>query len=259
MNLDLSGKKALVCGSTAGIGWAVAKELANLGADITLFARNLNKLQACCLELEKATGRKHTYLQADFSNLENVERAIQSKEIAYSILINNSGGPSGGPILEENPEKFSQVFEQHLLVNHRLSQLLIPFMKEEKWGRIVNIISISVKQPIVGLGVSNTTRWGVAAWAKTLSKELSNTGITVNNVLPGYTKTGRLKEVNALRAQQMHSTIEEVEKTLLQNVPSGKFAEAEEVAAAVAFLCSPVAASINGINLPVDGGLSSSL
>jgi 3-oxoacyl-[acyl-carrier protein] reductase len=175
------------------------------------------------------------------------------------ILINNTGGPTGGNIIEESPEKFLSVFNQHLITNHLLAQLFFPGMKEANFGRIVNIISISVKQPLVGLGVSNTVRWAVASWAKTLSKEISKFGITVNNVLPGYTLTGRLDQVLEQKVNESKLSRKEVEQQILDNIPTGRFATPEEVAAAVGFLCSPMAGSINGINLPVDGGLSMSL
>lgn len=259
MNLDLNKKNALVCGSTDGIGWATALELAQLGANICLLARNEEKLKNKLSQLAKTDGQKHSYLVADFSKLSNVHKAMENTEANYHILVNNTGGPSGGKILEESPEKFAATFEQHLMINQFLSQKTVPFMKSVGFGRIVNVISVSVKQPILGLGVSNTVRWAVASWAKTLSKELSHTGITVNNVLPGFTKTGRLDQVNKMRAESEGKTVSEIEKVIEASIPSGRFATAEEVAAAVAFLCSPIAQSINGINLPVDGGFSASL
>lgn len=262
MNLNLKNKNALVCGSTQGIGWESAVELALMGANVTLLARNEDALKEKLKDLPADANQKHDYLVADFSNTESVLESVKSllntgKNI--DILINNTGGPAGGNILDESPEKFLAVFNQHLIINQMLVQLLVPGMKSNGFGRIVNVISVSVKQPIVGLGVSNTVRWAVASWAKTLSKEIAGFGITVNNVLPGYTKTQRLVQVNEERAKAQGISVTELEKQLLANVPTGKFASAEEVAAAVAFLCSPAAASINGINLPVDGGFSNSL
>lgn len=262
MNLNLKNKNALVCGSTQGIGWASSVELALMGANVTLLARNEDALKEKLKELPALENQMHNYIAADFSNTERVVNAVNSllstgKNI--DILVNNTGGPAGGNILDESPEKFMAVFNQHLIINQMLVQLLVPGMKSRGFGRIVNVISVSVKQPIVGLGVSNTVRWAVASWAKTLSKEIAGFGITVNNVLPGYTKTQRLVQVNEERAKAQCISVAELEKQLLANVPTGKFASAEEVAAAVAFLCSPAAASINGINVPVDGGLSNSL
>ncbi|MGR3810600.1 SDR family oxidoreductase [Jiulongibacter sp. NS-SX5] len=259
MNLSLKGKRALVCGSTEGIGWASAQELAQLGAEVCLFARNEQKLKVRVNELDQSAWQKHHYLLADFSKTKEVKSAIEKSSGDYHILINNTGGPAGGNIIEESTEKFKETFEQHIVINQLLAQHLVPFMKKEQYGRIVNIISVSVKQPIIGLGVSNTIRWAVASWAKTLSKELSHTGITVNNVLPGFTATKRLDQVIKQRASGSGKSTAEVSQGILDGIPSGKFAEAEEVGAAAAFLCSPVAASINGINLPVDGGLSASL
>lgn len=259
MNLRLNNKNALVCGGTDGIGWASAKLIAEMGANVCLFARNEEKLAKRLQELPQKDKQHHSFLVADFSKLTFVEKAMEKADKQFHILINNTGGPTGGKILDEAAEKFVSTFEQHLLVNQYLSQQLVPYMKSEGFGRIVNIISISVKQPIMGLGVSNTIRWAVASWAKTLSKELSHTGITVNNVLPGFTKTGRLDQVNKMRAENEGKGIEEIEKTIEANIPSGRFAFPEEVAAAVAFLSSPIAQSINGINLPVDGGFSASL
>ena len=261
MNLNLKNKNALVCGSTQGIGWASAVELAYLGANVTLMARNEQKLIAC-VGLLPNNNQKHAYVVADFDDSQSVKNAIESHISlgnTFHILINNTGGPAGGNIIEEAEEKFALVFEKHLLNNQTLVKALFPGMKAAGFGRIVNVISVSVKQPIMGLGVSNTVRWAVAAWAKTLSKEIGQYGITVNNVLPGFTLTQRLKDVNNMRAENLGTPLEDVQKSQLKDIPTGKYATAEEVGSAVAFLCSPAAASINGINLPVDGGLSNSL
>jgi len=260
--LTLKGKNALVCGSTQGIGWSTAVELAKMGANVTLMARNESKLKQCLRELPIPANQFHGYLLADFERPEEVKNEAQllldhGQDI--HILINNTGGPSGGNLIEESSEKLLAVFNQHLIVNHQLAQLFFEGMKKANFGRIVNIISVSVKQPIVGLGVSNTIRWAVASWAKTLSKEISKYGITVNNVLPGYTLTSRLDQVLDHKSQQTEQARENIEKEFLTNIPTGRFATPEEVAAAAAFLCSPMAGSINGINLPVDGGLSMSL
>ncbi len=262
MDLNLSGKTAIVCGSTQGIGRATAIELALLGTNVTLMARNEVALQQTISTLDSSKGQIHRYIVADFSDSSMVKTAIDSylsANPALHILVNNTGGPTGGPIAEASTEQFMKTFEMHLINNQMLVQSVLPMMKNAGWGRIVNIISTSVKQPIVGLGVSNTVRWAVASWAKTLSLEIAHWGITVNNVLPGYTKTGRLDAVSAMRAKAAGKTVEEINVQLQSEIPIGRFAEAEEVAAAVAFLCSPAAGSINGINLPVDGGKSGSL
>lgn len=259
MNLNLSNKNAFVGGSSKGIGWATAVELALLGANITLVARNKEVLIEKLKLLPNNGNQNHKFLVLDYQNLKEVDSNISTLKKEYHILINNTGGPAGGNIIEESPEKFELVFRQHVLVNQILAQAFVPFMQKEGFGRIVNIISVSVKQPIIGLGVSNTIRWAVASWAKTLSKEITGNGITVNNVLPGYTLTDRLTEVNKMRSESLKISVQELEKQLLVNVPSGKFATAEEVASAVAFLCSPSAGAINGANIPVDGGLSATL
>ncbi len=259
MNLNLLGKNALVGGSSKGIGWASAIELALMGANVTLVARSEETLRQKVALLANNGHQNHDFLVLDYQNLKEVESKISALRKNYHILVNNTGGPAGGNIMEESTEKFEVVFRQHVIVNQILVQAFVPFMQSEGFGRIVNIISVSVKQPIIGLGVSNTIRWAVASWAKTLSKEITGNGITVNNVLPGYTLTDRLIEVNKMRAESLKITVNDLEKQLLVNVPSGKFATAEEVAAAVAFLCSPSAGAINGVNIPVDGGLSATL
>lgn len=262
MNLDLTHKTAIVCGSTQGIGRASAVELALMGANVTLMARNEAALQQTMANLDISKGQTHRYIVADFSSTNAVKKAIDTYLGQFPdvhILVNNTGGPSGGPIIDAQPEQFLATFEMHLINNQILVQAVVPAMKKAGFGRIINVISTSVKQPIVGLGVSNTIRWSVASWAKTLSLEISKFGITVNNVLPGFTKTGRLESVNKMRAETTGKTVEEIATQLESEIPIGRFAKAEEVAAAVAFLCSPAAASINGINLPVDGGKTGSL
>ena len=262
MDLNLSGKNALVCGSTQGLGWATAVELALLGANVTLLARDEAKLQARLPELDAHLGQQHGYEVADFSNPDAVRAALerhQQRVPVTHLLINNTGGPAGGPILDAQPEAFLAAFEAHLICNQLLVQALVPGMKSAGYGRIVNVISTSVKQPLPGLGVSNTIRGAVANWAKTLAGELGPFGITVNNVLPGYTRTARLHAVAGMRAQALGKPQDEVEKDMMADIPVGRFGEAAEFGAAAAFLCTPAAAYINGINLPVDGGRTSSL
>lgn len=262
MNLDLTKKTALVCGSTQGIGRATAVELALLGANVVLMARNEQSLKTTLADLDTAKGQQHRYIVADFSQPGAVAKAIATHLTQFPdlhILINNTGGPAGGPLLDAKPDEFVQTFHNHLLNNQVLVQTVVPAMKRAGYGRIVNIISTSVKQPIVGLGVSNTIRGAVAQWAKTLSLEIARFGITVNNVLPGYTETARLTAVLSMRAKTAGKTEEETATQMASEIPTGRFATAEEVGAAVAFLCTPAAASINGINVPVDGGKTGSL
>lgn len=256
MNLDLQNKNALVCGSTQGIGKASAIEIAKLGANVTLVARNEETLKKTLTELDSSKGQKHNYIVADFTKPKDLKKKIEehTKKNIVHILLNNTGGPAGGPILEAKAEEFTQAFSNHLLCNHILVQSVVSGMKKEKYGRIINIISTSVKQPIKGLGVSNTIRWAVASWAKTLAGELAHFGITVNNILPGATNTERLHTLISLRAKKAGTTLLEEQQEWMKEIPAGRFADASEIANAVAFLASPAASYINGINLPVDGG-----
>ncbi|TXK52847.1 SDR family oxidoreductase [Pontibacter qinzhouensis] len=257
MNLDLKNKQAIVCGSTQGIGKAVAVELALLGANVTLVARNEEKLQEVVQELAQSGEQQHDYFVADFANPQAVQQQIKAyvqQREAVHILVNNTGGPAGGPITEAKPEEFLKAFNMHLLNNHQLVQAVLPLMKKAGYGRIINIISTSVKEPIPGLGVSNTTRGAVASWAKTLANELGQFGITVNNVLPGSTKTGRIYSLVESRAEKSGRSKEEVQQEMENAIPARRFAEPEEVAAAAAFLATPAAAYINGVSLAVDGG-----
>jgi 3-oxoacyl-[acyl-carrier protein] reductase len=259
MNLDLKNKNAIVCGSTQGIGEASAIELAKLGANITLIARNESKLLDVLNDLDKSQGQTHSFLCIDFSDSQSLKEKISTFADDYHILINNTGGPAGGPITDANTESFEDAFRMHLVNNQLLVQKVINGMKVANFGRIINIISTSVKAPIPGLGVSNTIRAAVASWAKTLSIEVGAYGITVNNVLPGFTNTNRLKTLITKKAEVQGKTEEQIANAMKSSVPANRFGQANEVANAVAFLCSPAAAYINGINLPVDGGRTASL
>jgi len=257
MDLNLSNKNALVCGSTQGIGKAAALELAQMGASLTLVARNEDRLKAALADLDTSKGQKHDYLCADFSNPEDLEAKLNnylSKGKSIHILINNTGGPASGPIANAGINEFRAAFEMHLICNHILATAVKGGMIAAGYGRIINVISTSVKQPLNGLGVSNTIRGAVASWAKTMANELGIHGITVNNVLPGATNTVRLQSIIENKAKKQSKTIEETATAMKSIVPAGRFAEANEVANAIAFLASPAAAYINGINVPVDGG-----
>jgi 3-oxoacyl-[acyl-carrier protein] reductase len=262
MNLDLSGKRALVCGASKGIGKAAAEALAELGASVTLVARHEDSLKAAAAILKSGKGQQHGWIAADFIDSDEVAEKIKrhvAERGAVHILVNNGGGPPPGPALAASPEDFAAVFAQHLMVGQVLVQAVVPGMKAEKYGRIVNVISTSVKQPIKGLGVSNTVRAAVASWAKTLAGELGPFGITVNNVLPGATETGRIREVLEARAKKAGKSYDDTVAEEISHIPAGRFAKPEELGAAIAFLASPAAGYINGINLPVDGGRTSSL
>jgi 3-oxoacyl-[acyl-carrier protein] reductase len=257
MNLDLTGKKAIVCGSTQGLGLATAVELALLGASVTLMARNEKKLKEVVKSLDTAKGQKHEYIVADFQIPQTVKNAIDrylAEKEPINILINNTGGPKGGNIADATQEDFLQAFSSHLICNHLLVQAVLPSMRSTGYGRIVNIISTSVKQPIPGLGVSNTVRGAVASWSKTLANELGEFGITVNNVLPGYTRTARYDSIVKSKASATEKKEEEIEANFLSEIPLRKIGTPEEFGAVVAFLCTPAASYISGINLPVDGG-----
>lgn len=263
MNLDLSGKHALVCGSSQGIGKATAIELASLGASVTLLARNEPRLKNALPDLPNPTRHAHhDFIVADFSDPEQLKSVVDKwmrKEKIVHILVNNTGGPPAGPITEAKMQEFTAAFSAHLLCNHLLAQAVLPGMKAEKFGRIVNIISTSVKIPLRNLGVSNTVRAAVANWSKTLSVEVAPFGITVNNVLPGATATQRLDSILTNKTQKAGISREAAEQEMLHEIPAGRFGEPQEVAAAIAFLCTPAAAYINGINVPVDGGRTGSL
>ncbi|RME52840.1 MAG: SDR family oxidoreductase [Deltaproteobacteria bacterium] len=257
MDLSLEGKRAFVCGSSRGIGKAAAVELASLGATVTLVARDEARLAAVREELPRPFGQSHDFLAVDFGTPERLHEAVSALlagKRVYEILVNNTGGPPPGPITEAPPEAFLDAFTKHLVCNQILVQALLPGMKGAGYGRIVNIISTSVKAPIPGLGVSNTIRGAVANWAKTLAGEVAPFGITVNNVLPGFTETERLSALIEARAQQRGCNPETVVAEMKSQVPAGRFADPSEVAHAIAFLASPAAAYLTGINLPVDGG-----
>lgn len=251
----------MVCGSTAGIGKATAKQLAKLGATVTLVARDEAKLKETLIELAHEKGQKHNYYVADFAKPEQVKEkaALAASNKTFHILVNNTGGPKGGPIFSAQPEEFEKAFSMHLICNQILVQALVPGMREADYGRIINIISTSVKQPIDGLGVSNTIRGAVANWSKTLANELGQFGITVNNVLPGFTATDRLDDIVGNAAKRMDKTEKEASDFMKSLVPARRFAQPGEIANAVAFLASEAASYINGVNLPVDGGRTKSL
>jgi len=260
MNLDLTGRNAFVSGSSKGIGKAIAIELARLGANVTLVARTETALMQGLIDLSFSAGaeQRHDYLVADFANPDKLKAAVERHMLktnkAYHILVNNTGGPPAGMAIDAAEEDFVTAFSNHLLCNHLLTKLMIDGMKKDGYGRIINVISTSVKIPLAGLGVSNTVRGAVASWAKTMANELGEFGITVNNVLPGATQTERLKQLVDSKSTKQQITPEQVEKEMLAEIPLRRFAKPEEVANAVAFLASPAAAYINGINVPVDGG-----
>lgn len=262
MDLDLTGKHALVCGGSQGIGLATANALASLGADVTLLARRADLLQSLAEDLPRpAAGQSHDWIAVDGTDTTALKARVEALAAGkpVHILVNNSGGPAPGPVHGTDIAAFEAAYRQHLIANHVLAEAVIPGMQRDGYGRIVNVISTSVKEPIRGLGVSNTTRWAVASWAKTLASELAPHGITVNNVLPGSTQTPRIEQIIDTRAGKSGRSRDEVHAEMVAEIPMGRFARPEETAAAIAFLCSPAAGYITGVNLPVDGGRTRSL
>ena len=256
MNLSLRSKTALVCGASRGIGKAIAIALADLGASCILIARNEIALKGVVAELRDVEGQSHQYRVVDFTQLDDLKLTVAqiTGEYSIDILINNTGGPAGGLIATADPIAFEQAFRQHLVCNHILAQAVIPNMKEKGWGRIINVISTSVKIPINNLGVSNTIRAAVASWAKTLSNELAVHGITVNSLLPGFISTSRLDAVAEGFAAREGVSKEQMVEKMKDSVPAKRFGEPSEIAAVAAFVASPAASYLNGITIPVDGG-----
>lgn len=257
MNLELKGKTALVCGGTDGIGKATAMELATLGANIVLMARSEEKLQTVKNELPLQHWQKHSYIVADFSKPEQVRQSAEKylkENGSIQILVNNTGGPPAGDLISSEITSFYNAFDMHLKCSHYLVQTFFEGMKDSRYGRIINIISTSVKIPISGLGVSNTVRGAMASWSKTLANEIAMYGITVNNVLPGFTMTGRLESLINKKATTREVGENVVSSEMIDTIPAARFGDPEEVANAVAFLATPAASYINGVSLPVDGG-----
>jgi 3-oxoacyl-[acyl-carrier protein] reductase len=262
MNLDLTGKHALVCGASQGIGRAAAIELAQLGAHVTLLARSREPLEAALSVLPKIhAAQAHACVAVDMNDHTALRAKVEDLAAAkpVQILVNNSGGPPSGPAHTASLDDFRIAFNQHLIAAQIVLQAVLAGMRAAGYGRVINVISTSVKEPIKNLGVSNTVRGAMASWAKTLAGELGPFGVTVNNVLPGYTKTQRLDQILGDRAKATGKDESDIAKAMLASVPAGRFAEAGEIAAVIAFLASPAAGYVNGINVPVDGGRMQSL
>ena len=261
MNLSLEGKYAIICGSTQGIGLAIAEELAQLGANCTLIARNEEKLKFAIHTLDIALRQQHNYLVADFSQPEELKKIISSHVANHPvhILINNTGGPKPGAIIDATEQDFLNAFNQHIICNQILTQAVVPLMKKDGYGRIINVISTTVRIPINNLGVSNTIRGAVASWSKTMANELGQFNITVNNILPGFIDTQRLRSLIDVTAKNKSADINDVEKDMVSTIPVKRFGDTSEIAAVAAFLASPAASYVNGVNIPVDGGKTGSI
>ncbi len=257
MKLDLSGRCALVGGGTSGIGWAIARQFAVAGARVVIVARSEERLRSSLVELTQLCDSQHEAFHADYDMLDSIESLIErlrTMGILPDIIVNNAGGPPPGPIIDAPEKEFHRALDRLLLATHMIVRYALPHMRSRRWGRILNVISTSVRQPIDGLGVSNTIRAATAAWAKTLATELAPHGITVNSILPGATRTDRLHELISLRAATRGVQASVIEEEMLREIPLGRFAEPEEVAALALFLCSDEAGYITGECIRIDGG-----
>ncbi|HHO52724.1 MAG TPA: SDR family oxidoreductase [Deltaproteobacteria bacterium] len=253
---SLEGRHALVCGASRGIGRAAALALAARGASITALARSADRLEALIPELRAAGAPDARALVADLDDHQALAGALDQllgQHGAVHVVINNTGGPPGGPLSQASPKEILAALHRHLLSAHLILQRTLPGMAEAGYGRFVQVLSTSVREPIDNLGVSNLTRAAVASWAKTLSQELPS-GVTINNVLPGFTDTERLGSLKQANAQRTDRTPEAVEAAWLAGVPEGRLGRPEELGAVIAFLASPEASYVRGTSIPVDGG-----
>jgi 3-oxoacyl-[acyl-carrier protein] reductase len=257
IDFTLSDRHAVVCGSTQGIGRAIAEAFAAAGGTITLVGRNEDGLAQVLAGLATPAGQQHRTLCVDFSDWKAVQKAADQHAIAHGpvhVLVNNTGGPAAGFAVDAEPDDFLKAFQMHLACGQALVQAFAPGMREAGYGRVINIISTSVVTPIKGLGVSNTIRGAVANWGRTLAVELGGFGITVNNILPGFTDTARLASLFEGKARRAGTTPADVRSQAVSGIPAARIGEPWEIAAAALFLASPAGGYVNGVNLPVDGG-----
>ena len=261
MEIDLTGKFALVGGSTEGIGKAIATRLAASGASVCIMARNKSKLEKVVNELDTSRNQKHKFLEVDFSNYN-----LFSKSIKYffetnhiDILVNNTQGPEGGSALEKSIDDYQSAFDLLFKCAVKTSLLALTNMKDKKWGRIINVASISVKEPLNYLVLSNSLRSALVTWSKTLSVDIAKFNITINNVLTGYFNTERLKQLNSKKAEKLGINISKIEDKIKDTIPMKRFGNPEEYANLVCFLASEKSDYITGINIPIDGGFLKSL
>lgn len=257
MNLNLKGRKALVCGGSEGIGAGIATALAEEGVKILLVSRSKDKLESL---KDSLTGEGHDIFPADLSSDADVQKLVEHIGTAQiDIVINNTGGPAPGPISEASIEAFEKAIKMHLHASHKIMQAALPHMKQQQYGRFINVISTSVKIPIPGLGVSNTTRGAMASWSKTLSSEVAPYGITVNNILPGAIETGRLEAIIKSQAEKAGISEEQSSQRWADSIPAGRFGQPREIGDLAAFLSSEKAAYITGVSIQVDGGRTGAL
>ncbi|MFN3307029.1 MAG: SDR family oxidoreductase [Candidatus Kapaibacteriota bacterium] len=260
MKIDLAGKVALVCGASQGIGRAIAYQFAASGAELILVARSESKLKELSSDLTEITNKQHFYISCDISNIDELKKGVLGvleKIGNVDILVNNTGGPPQGLLHTSDLYQLEKFFRQHILSAQKLITLLLPGMIKQAFGRIINVVSIGMRQPIYNLGVSNVVRGAMGSWAKTLSRELAHYGITVNNILPGYTLTDRLKSIIQNNANEKGISFNEEANFIIENIPAKRFAKPEEIAFLATFLASDYAAYINGTSIPVDGGFLS--
>ena len=251
----LEGKTALICGASRGIGAATARIMAKAGANVILASRSENQLNTLLSEISSLGKGVHQILVLDLEDTDSLEGRIQPilDQGPIHILVNNAGGPPGGPLLDASVEELAQPFTRHLHAAHTLVKLLTPGMIIADYGRIIQIVSTSVREPIPNLGVSNTLRGAMASWAKSLSREL-HPSITINNVLPGFTDTERLGSLAQSIHERTGKSIEAIHDGWMSQVPIERLIDPLETASVIAFLASPAAGAIRGVSLPVDGG-----
>lgn len=259
IELSLQGHWALIGGASQGIGQATARAFAESGAKVILMSRRADVLEQVRQSLPNP--QSHRTLAVDLERLEDVSMSLGRliNEIGpVTIWLNNTGGPKAGPLSEASPDEMERAFRGHVMSSQVILRTLLPGMKSAGYGRIINVLSTSVKVPIANLGVSNTIRAAMANWAKTLSTELGPSGITVNNILPGFTETPRLESLASGAAKNGKSEAD-VKREWAEQIPLRRLGDPSETASAITFLASPAAAYISGVNLPVDGGRTGSL
>lgn len=257
MNVSLEGLRAIVCGASQGMGKAIATQFAKSGASVFLIARNEENLKETVASLPQNSTQRHTYACVDITHLSQLETIIETANNEYGgfhIVVNNTGGPPPGLLFQSKNDELESAFKQHVLAAQTILKVVLTKMIELKYGRIINIISVGLKQPIENLGVSNTIRGAMGSWSKTLSKELAAYGITVNNILPGYIKTERLKYLIQRNSLAKNITYEEEERNFLEKVPVKRLGIPEEIGYLATFIASPLANYLNGTSIPLDGG-----